>query len=99
MSYIKIDGSELLRNRVKHLINCDYGTVSDLYVHLYGDRPDKSKLQTFRNYLNRGKISADFLSLLALRTRIGFVTLEQLFDPELSNEELFAKKRAKVTAG
>lgn len=96
MSYVKIDGSELLRNRVKYLINYDYGTVSDLYVHLYGERPDKSKLQTFRNYLNRGKISADFLSLLSLRTRIGYVTLEQLFDSELSNEELFSRQRSKI---
>ena len=84
-----LDGAETLRRRIKYLIQVDFDNIAHFYQHLYGEHPEKGKLQTFRNYFNRGKVNADFLQLLASKTRIGNVSLQQLFDIDLNNDHLF----------
>lgn len=92
MQDVNEDGSMLLRKRIKELISLEYGSVADFYHHLYGERASKSKLQTFRNYLNRGKVGGEFLLLLSKKTSFGQASLAQLFDAELSSEDLFGKR-------
>lgn len=92
MLELDLDGAETIRRRVKYIVQKDFTNIAHFYEHLYGVSPEKGKLQTFRNYLNRGKVNADFLQLLAQKTRIGSITLERLFDEEVNCEVLFREE-------
>ena len=89
MLELDLDGAETIRRRVKYIIQMDFKNIAHFYEHLYGVIPEKGKLQTFRNYLNRGKANAEFLQVLSQRTRIGNVTLKHLFDKQINCEVLF----------
>ncbi|GEM_PF-2111667 len=97
MLELDIDGAETIRRRVKYIVQKDFTNIAHFYEHLYGVSPEKGKLQTFRNYLNRGKVNADFLRLLAQKTRIGSITLERLFDERVKCEALFKDEAAEVS--
>ncbi|MCY7295659.1 hypothetical protein [Alteromonas sp. a30] len=92
MLELDIDGAETIRRRVKYIIQMDFTNIAHFYEHLYGVTPEKGKLQTFRNYLNRGKVNAEFLQLLAQKTRMGEIALKHLFDKQLHCESLFKDK-------
>lgn len=89
MSEFELDNNELLKRRIRYLIQTDYNGVADFLEHLHERKTDEKEIESFNLFLKRGKINLEFLGLLSQRTKIGEVPLRRLLNMKFNNEDLF----------
>ncbi len=90
MSNYKLDREELIRRRLRYLIQTEFNGVKPFHQHLYGSSPDTRHLESFNWFLKRGVMNWEFMSLICEKTKVGNIPLGRLLDIDISNEELFS---------
>ncbi|MCY7295809.1 hypothetical protein [Alteromonas sp. a30] len=89
MFEFELNSQELLKRRVRYLIQTDYNGVADFLEHLHDRKVDEKEVETFNLFLKRGKINFEFLEALSQKTKIGEIPLRRLLNIEFNNEDLF----------
>lgn len=90
MNKLDVDSEELIRRRLRYLIQTQYNGVAAFHAHLYGSRANEALLQSFNWFLNKGDMNWEFMRLLCEKTQIGQIPLGRLLDMNINNETLFA---------
>ena len=81
---------ELIRRRLRYLIQTEYKGVADFYECLYGEAANPANIESFNWFLKRGAINWDFMALVCEKTRVGKIPLGRLLDLDINNEDLFS---------
>lgn len=79
-----------ITRRLRYLIQTEHnGSYASLFEQIYDHAPDDDRLMLFKAYVDAGNVNGIFMSMLALKTKIGQVSLARFFDVYVDNDELF----------
>lgn len=86
----KLPVSTHITRRLRYLIQTEYdGSYDKLFIALYDEVPDEDRSMLFKAYVEAGNVNGIFISMLALKTKIGQVPLARFFDVYVDNADLF----------